>query len=89
MLGETKSPSPITRRLKIENEKLEDEWRGCCSKSDRSFIKYITQILMGSTVMLFCMVQIFRGSNNLEIYFSMLSGTLGLFLPHPQMIKEK
>jgi hypothetical protein len=31
------------------------------------------------------MAQILRGAPNLEIYFSLLSGTLGLFLPHPQI----
>lgn len=63
------------------------EWAGCCSKSNRSFVKYITQICFGSSVMIFSMVQIARGVDNQEIYFSLLSGTLGLFLPHPEMKK--
>ena len=77
--------SPSIRRRKIENEKLKDEWTGCCSKTNKHFLKYLTQILMGGSVMVFCMVQIAKGSPNNEIYFSLLSGTLGLFLPHPQI----
>lgn len=84
-IKEIKSPSPHRQRLKIENEKYKDEWSGCCSKTNKHFLKYLTQILMGSSVMIFCMVQIAIGAENPEIYFSMLSGTLGLFLPHPQI----
>ena len=76
--------TPRTQRKKIENEHP-DEWSGCCSKTNKHFIKYITQITMGGAVMLFCMVQIGLGTENQEIYFSLLSGTLGLFLPHPQI----
>jgi hypothetical protein len=82
---EIQSPSPRRERLKIENEKYKDEWSGCCSKTNKHYLKFITQISMGASVMLFCMVQISRGSDNPEIYFSLLSGTLGLFLPHPQI----
>ncbi len=81
--------SPSTERRKIENEKLKEEWSGCCSKSDRHFIKFITQVGFGASVILFSMVQISRGVENDEIYFSLLSGTLGLFLPHPQLKGEK
>jgi hypothetical protein len=78
-------PSPTRRRREIENKKLENEWHGCCSKTNKHYLKYMVQIAMGGSVMLFCMVQIAIGSDNPEIYFSLLSGTLGLFLPHPQI----
>ena len=82
--------SPTTERKKIENEKLREEWSGCCSKSNKEFVKYITQIGFGASVMIFSMVQISRADvESKEIYFSLLSGTLGLFLPHPQMKSEK
>ena len=82
--------SPTTERKKIENEKLREEWSGCCSKSNKEFVKYITQIGFGASVMIFSMVQISRADvESKEIYFSLLSGTLGLFLPHPQMKAEK
>jgi len=81
-----KSPSPRTQRLKIENEKLRDEWdTGCCSKTDKHYLKFITQIVMGSSVMIFSMIQIARGADSPEIYFSMLSGTLGIFIPNPNI----
>jgi hypothetical protein len=83
--GEQKNNTPQRERARIANEKYKDEWTGCCSKTNKHFLKYLTQISMGSCVMIFSMVQIARGAQNPEIYFSLLSGTLGLFLPHPQI----
>lgn len=77
--------SPSIQRKQIENEKLRDTWEGCCSKTNKHYLKFITQIAMGSVVMAFSMVQIARGGDNPEIYFSLLSGTLGMFMPHPQI----
>jgi len=80
--------TPATERRRIQNEKLKDEWSGCCSHSNKEFVKYITQIGFGAAVMIFSMIQISRpGVENKEIYFSLLSGTMGLFLPHPSMSK--
>jgi hypothetical protein len=80
--------SPSREKKRIENKKLEDEWAGCCQKTNKHYLKFVSQIAMGSSVMIFSMVQIARGSDNAEIYFSLLSGTLGLFLPHPQINDE-
>lgn len=83
-----KISTPERERARISNEKYKDEWQGCCSKTNKHYLKYLTQIAMGSSVMVFCMSQIIRGAPNPEIYFSLLSGTLGLFLPHPQIRDE-
>jgi hypothetical protein len=81
--------SPSTERKHIENEQLAEQWSGCCSRSNKEFVKYMTQIGFGASVIIFSMIQISRGVDNQEIYFSLLSGTMGLFLPHPQMKVEK
>ena len=82
--------TPRTERKRIENEKLRSEWSMCCSGTSQDFVKYVTQIGFGASVMVFAMVQISRADvENKEIYFSMLSGTLGLFLPHPTMKSGK
>jgi hypothetical protein len=67
-----------------EQEDEDKEWKLCCSRSDKGFIKYVTQICFGASIMIFSMAQIARSDvENKEIYYSMLSGTVGLFLPHP------
>jgi hypothetical protein len=81
--------SVIDERGHIENEKLKEQWVGCCSKTNKHFLKYIVQITMGAIVMVFSMAQVFLGAENPEIYFSLLSGTLGMFMPNPQIQIEK
>ena len=81
-------PLPATaseERKQIENDQLRNEWAGCCSKTNKHYLKYIIQSSMGGCVMVFCMVQIILDAPTPEIYFSLLSGTLGYFLPHPQI----
>ena len=77
--------SPSQEKKRIENQHLKDEWVGCCSKTDKHYLKYLVQIAMGSSVMVFAMIMIALNDEHHEIYFSLLSGTLGLFLPHPQV----
>jgi hypothetical protein len=73
----------------IDDENSENQWSGCCSKSDKGFIKYLTQILFGASVCIFSMVQIGRNDvPNKEVYFGLLSGTMGIFMPHPSL-KDK
>jgi hypothetical protein len=76
---------PSLERAKIENEKFKDEWTTCCSRTDKHFLRFIIQVLMGFAVIMFSMVQITVGADKSEVYFSMLSGTLAYFLPAPSI----
>ena len=81
--------SPGTERKHIENEKLREEWSGCCSKSDKHFVKFLTQLGFGASLVVFAMIQTARDDvENKEIYFSLISGIVGTFLPYPTL-KEK
>ena len=91
-------PSPKVRSHSVEielantllelshQEQEKETWHVCCSKSEKSFIKFIVQVTMGLGVMLFCMLLIAFGDGEHDmICFTLLSGTLGLFFPHPTM----
>ena len=70
-------------------ERDEQTWGVCCSRTEKSFIKFIVQVTMGILVMLFCMGMIALGDGTHDmIAFTLISGTLGLFFPHPSMSKE-
>ena len=77
--------SPSTQKRRIENEKFKNEWAICCSKTNKEFLKYLVQIIMGGSVLCFSMIQILRGAKHSEIYFRLLSGVIGSFMPHPQI----
>ena len=70
-------------------ERDEQTWGVCCSRTEKSFIKFIVQVTMGILVMLFCMGMIALGDGKHDmIAFTLISGTLGLFFPHPSMTKD-
>ena len=73
-------PSHIPRQSSIE-------WKVCCSQTNQHALKYIIQVTMGSIVMIFCMCMIVIDDemDDKSIYYSLLSGTLGYFLPHPSL----
>jgi hypothetical protein len=75
----------ISWKHKMIHEDDISRWQSCCFDVDRNAVKFFTQVAFGASIMGFAMTQIMRGVDNQEIYFSMLSGTLGLFLPHPEM----
>jgi hypothetical protein len=60
-------------------------WSACCSKTDVGFIKYVTQVGVAVMLIIFSMIQISIEADNREIYFSMISGMVGLLFPHPQV----
>ena len=64
------------------------EWSICCSKSSKSFIKYITTVCMSVIVLIFCIVMIFSNpDNDNSIYFSLIGSIIGMFMPAPTLDK--
>lgn len=64
-----------------------DTWKCCCGTFSNEHVKYLVQIAFGASIMLFSMIQIIRNDGDVTVYYSMLSGTMGLFLPSPGMKK--
>ena len=74
-----------------EKEEVEEKiWliSDCCRNKNnltKSCIKYVIQVLILTIVLLFSLIQISITNNNKEIYFSLISTIIGIFLPSPQM----
>lgn len=65
-----------------------EEWQGCCSKSDSQFVKYMAQLFISLTVLFFCIVMIIiKDGDKCDIYFSLISGIIGIYSPQPQIKK--
>ena len=71
------------RRVKIE--KYKDQWETCCSRSSRDVIKYFSQLGICSLVLIFCMVQLILKTDNTEVYFSLISSIISLYIPSPKL----
>ena len=64
------------------------QWQICCSKSSKSFIKYMVTVVMSIIVLCFSIFMIASNpENDNSIYFSLLSSTLVLFVPAPTLDK--
>jgi hypothetical protein len=84
-MSETRYEAVESREPK--QELAPDTWRCCCGTFSNEHVKYLVQIAFGASIMLFSMVQIIRNDGDVTVYYSMLSGTMGLFLPSPGMKK--
>lgn len=80
--SETRNPHG-DKNLHGDKDQRADSWRCCCGEFTNEHVKYMVQIGFGGAVMLFSMVQIIRNEGDTTVYYSMLSGTMGLFLPSP------
>lgn len=63
------------------------QWHTCCSgTTERGFVKFIVQVAFAVLVSIFAMTMIvIGGEENREVYFIMLSTTVGIFLPTPSL----
>ncbi len=76
--------------MDLEDQKQdESEWSLCCSRSTPSAIKYISQLSVACSVLMFSFIQLATTNDSREIYFSLISFVLGLVFPHPTITSEK
>ena len=74
----------------MEEKEEEKIWliSDCCRNKNnltKACIKYVIQVLILTIVLVFSLIQISISDNNNEIYFSLISTIIGIFLPSPQM----
>jgi hypothetical protein len=65
-----------------------EEWKFCCSNSNSQFVKYMAQLFISLTVLFFCIAMIIiKDGDKCDIYFSLISGIIGIYSPQPQIKK--
>ena len=75
--------------MDIEEQKEDEQWSVCCSKSSKEAIVYFSQMGVACSVLLFCFVQLASDNTDREIYVSLLSFVLGILFPNPQLNTKK
>jgi hypothetical protein len=66
-----------------------EQWSGCCSKTDSHFLKYLVQVIISLIILIFCIIMIvIKDGVTCEVYFSIVSAILGIFSPSPSMTKK-
>ena len=72
---------PMTRQ-----DSINEQWQMCCSGSSSHFIKYLSQLLVYLTILVFALVNISLGKND-PIYWSLLTLIVGAMAPAPSLKK--
>lgn len=75
--------------MEISQTDPDEQWSGCCSKTNSHFLKYITMVSICVIILMFSITMIIlRDGNNCEVYFSLISAIMGIFAPSPSMNKR-
>lgn len=81
----------IGLREKKEEFKEKKIWKSCCFTINKDFFKFTIQCSVCIMILLFCMFKLLLDGNSPDkaVYYSLISGILGLFSPSPAYSKGK
>jgi len=94
VLNKEEQAQEIKEELKF---KRENYWKSCGGYMiDKRATQYFVQVGFGSVVVIWCLAKIWStdppsgcDGEDLTVYFTLLSGTLGYFFPSPSLRDEK
>jgi hypothetical protein len=76
-----------------EDKKKDDNWISTCCGTQKVISKGFTQYILQAFISLFVLswscYQISKNNDNLEIYFSLISSILSLYITPPSMGNDK
>lgn len=76
--------------MEISQTDPDEQWSGCCSKTNSHFLKYIVQVIISVIILLFSIVMIvIKDGIGCEVYFSIISAIMGIYSPSPSMNKKQ
>lgn len=79
----------MDKKKDLEKQNTEDTWISTCCRNEKKiskgFMKWLIQVLISLFVLIWSCYQISTNNENLEIYFSLVSTIIGLYLPAPNM----
>jgi hypothetical protein len=80
----------LEHKIEIENRESENIWQASCLKLDRRCLIFVNQVMFGLLLTSFCMIQLSQDKSTEEkmVYLTMLSSTMGIFLPSPSLKKD-
>ncbi len=75
--------------IQIDEQRFEQEfiYRSCCLEVDKRALDFFCKMLIILSVLIFCLVALAIGSDHSEIYFSMVSSIVSLFVRPPSLYR--
>ena len=65
----------------------DQNWAICCSKSSAQFIKYMVQVVVSLTILVFAIAMVSTGHDD-SVYWSLITLIIGVFVPSPSLTKR-
>lgn len=86
-LETSSTPSTTTPADDAERNQKDEQWTLCCSKSSKNFVLFMTQTVVLLSVLIFSIAMLATVENgvNRDLYVSLLSSVVGIYLPAPQI----
>jgi hypothetical protein len=71
----------------VHNVVDDNLWRSCCLVTDRRMIVFISQLVIGLSVISFSFVQLIRQDQceSNQLYIGLVTMIIGIFLPSPRV----
>lgn len=90
---ETENTRLLNHRIQVDDDNRQFEhnniYQSCCLRIDKRALQFFTQALFSLLVIIFCIVNLtIKEGKNTEIYISLLTFILGVFLPSPNMRQD-
>jgi hypothetical protein len=74
----------MEQKINIEPDDPDERiWTTCCSRTESSLLKFITQVVMSFGILAFAMIQLLLGKND-PIYINLILIITGIWLPSPR-----
>jgi hypothetical protein len=83
---ETKIANENEKTLEVDTELLSNEWKSCCFKADKDFLKFFVQVAISFVILalsIYKLCIITGNSEDKSLYVSLLTLILGIYTPQP------
>ena len=79
----------LQHKIKKEDDVFENTWKSCCLVMDRRAIQFFSQLIIISSIMLFCIIQLIHDNQNdshRPEYMSSLTFLIGVLIHSPTLL---
>ncbi len=79
----------VMEDLEQQPEGDDRQWEFCCSHSSRECVKYISQMVIAGSILVFSFIQLSISDKDRDVYISLVSFIIGLVFPNPSLTKRQ
>ena len=74
--------------LEEQKNDYDKQWTFCCSNSSREAVRFISQMSIAGSILIFSFIQLSVSDHDREVYISLISFVCGVIFPNPSLSKK-